>query len=326
MEDEMPYVKGRLWLPPRPSPPELAVGAAAGAAARLAAPLLAGFARDAMGHLVDTTTSRERFLNPRADLGWFGPGSVTWRVHADIAMLVAGVSAFALQSLHPRALAGVVDHSSFGDDFFGRTKRTGAYILAVTYGTSAEAAKAVKTVQKIHQRVVGVTPDGRPYRADDPELLHWVHVTQYAATAAAHQRFAAHPLGHTELDFYIAEVARVGEAMEVPDPPRSWGELDAALQHHRPNLAVGEQARDALRFLADPPGLSFALKPVWRLLYAGAMASLPPFARRLIGVHGPTMPEVAGCRALVRATGALLDEPVALAKAKARLGAVLRAA
>ncbi|MGH9035460.1 MAG: oxygenase MpaB family protein, partial [Acidimicrobiia bacterium] len=124
--------KSRLWVPPRPTAPELAVGAAAGAAARVAAPVLAGFVREAMGHLVDTGTTRERMLNPEADLGWFGPASVTWRVHADISMLVAGVAAFALQSLHPRALAGVVDHSSFGDDFFGRTKRTGAYILAVT--------------------------------------------------------------------------------------------------------------------------------------------------------------------------------------------------
>ena len=314
------------WIPPRPSAPELAVGAAAGAAARVAAPVLAGFVREAMGHLVDSSTTRERMLNPQADLGWFGPGSVTWRVHADISMLVAGVAAFALQSLHPRALAGVVDHSSFGDDFFGRTKRTGAYILAVTYGTSAEAAKAVHTVQRIHQRVVGVSPDGRPYQASEPELLHWVHVTQYAATAAAHQRFAAHPLGDAELDLYINEVARVGEAMEVPDPPRSWAELDAALQRHRPYLAVGEQAREALRFLADPPGLPLVLRPAWRLLYAGGMASLPPFARRLIGAHSPTMPEVAATRALVRATGAILDEPVALAKARARLGAVLRAA
>ena len=322
----MPKPPHRLWVPPRPSPPELAAGAAAGAAARLAAPLLAGFAREAMGHLVDTGTTRERVLNRQGDAGWFGPGSVTWRVHADISMLVAGVAAFALQSLHPRALAGVVDHSSFGDDFFGRTKRTGAYILAVTYGTSAEATKAVRTVQKIHQRVVGVTPDGRPYQASEPELLHWVHVTQYAATAAAHQRFAAHPLGHAELDFYIAEVARVGEALDVPRPPRTWAELDAALQHHRPHLAVGEQAREALRFLADPPGLALALRPAWRLLYAGAMASLPPFARRLIGAHNPTMPEVAACRALVRATGALLDEPVSLARARARLGAALRAA
>lgn len=316
---------GRPWLPPRPSAPELAAGAAAGAAARLAAPLLAGFVREAMSHLVDPDPDRGRHPEGSAP-GWFGPDSVTWQVHADISMLVAGLGAFALQSLHPRALAGVVDHSAFGSDFFGRTKRTGAYILAVTYGTGDEAAAAVANVERVHRRVVGTTPDGRPYRASEPELLHWVHVTQYAATAAAHRRFAAHPMSDADLDRYAAEVARVGEALGVQDPPRSWAELDAALDRHRPHLAVGEQAREAFRFLADPPGLAFALRPAWRLLYAGGIATLPPFARRLVGVRSPMLPEVAACRALVRATGALLVKPGAISQARAALRALRRVA
>jgi uncharacterized protein (DUF2236 family) len=312
------------WVPPRPSGPELALGAAAGAAARLAAPLLAGFVRQAMGHLVEPGPD-PRTRAERTDPGWFGPGSVTWRVHADVSMLVAGVAAFAFQSLHPRALAGVVDHGSFDRDFFGRTKRTGAYIIAVTYGTSVEAAQACHTVRRIHERVVGKTPDGRPYRASEPELLEWVHVTQYAATAAAHRRFGSHPLSDAELDRYVAEVARVGEEMEVVQPARTWAELDAALERHRPYLAVGEQARNALRFLAEPPGLPWALRPAWGLLFAGAIASLPPFARRLIGSPRPTVAEVAGCRALVRATGALLAQAAALDWARARLEAILAA-
>ena len=193
-------------MPPRPSGPELALGAAAGAAARMSAPLLAGFVRQAMRHLVDPGPD-PRTRTDRSDWGWFGPDSVTWRVHADLSMLVAGVAAFALQSLHPRALAGVVDHGSFDRDFFGRTKRTGAFIVTVTYGTSAEAAHACHLVRRIHERVVGHTPDGRPYDASEPELLDWVHVTQYAATAAAHRRFGAHPLSDAELDRYVAEVA-----------------------------------------------------------------------------------------------------------------------
>lgn len=321
----MSDISRRPWVPPRPSGPELALGAAAGAAARLAAPLLAGFVRHAMGHLVDPGPD-PRTQAERTDSGWFGPDSVTWRVHADVSMLVAGVAAFAFQSMHPRALAGVVDHGSFDRDFFGRTKRTGAFIITVTYGTSAEAAYACHTVRRIHERVVGRTPDGRPYQASDPELLDWVHVSQYAATAAAHQRFGAHPLSRTELDRYVAEVARVGEEMEVPQPPRSWVELDAALQRHRPCLAIGEQARDALRFLADPPGLPWMLRPAWGLLFAGGIASLPPFARHLIGSPQPTLAEVAGCRALVRATGALLNQAVVLDRARARLEAILGAA
>jgi uncharacterized protein (DUF2236 family) len=290
----------------------------------MSAPLLAGFVRQAMRHLVDPGPD-PRTRADRSDWGWFGPGSVTWRVHADLSMLVAGVAAFALQSLHPRALAGVVDHGSFDRDFFGRTKRTGAFIVTVTYGTSAEAAHACHLVRRIHERVVGHTPDGRPYDASEPELLDWVHVTQYAATAAAHRRFGAHPLSDAELDRYVAEVARVGEEMEVPEPPRTWVELDAALQRHRPYLAVGEQARGALRFLADPPGVSWVLRPVWRVIFAGAIASLPPFARHLIGSSRPTGAEVAACRSVVRATGALLDQAAVLDRAQARLEAMLSA-
>lgn len=310
----------RPWIPPGPSTAELAAGAAAGAAARLGAPVLAGFVRQTMSHLVAIGPPLPGQASSR-DPGWFGPGSVTWQVHSDISMLVAGVAAFAFQLLHPRALAGVVDHSAFEGDFFGRTRRTGAYILAVTYGTGAEAAHACAAVRKIHQHVVGTTPDGRPYEASEPVLLDWVHLTQYAATAAAHRRFAAHPMSVADLDRYVAEVARVGEEMEVPEPPRTWAELDAALQRHRPYLAVGEQAREALRFLAQPPGLPLALRPAWRVLFTGGLACLPPFARRLMGYGRPRLAEVAACRALVRATGALLTEPQALARARARFGA-----
>ena len=308
----------RPWLPPRPSGPELALGAAAGAAARLAAPLLAGFVRHAMGHLVDPGPD-PRTRTQRTDWGWFGPDSVTWRVHADTSMLVAGMTAFALQALHPRAMAGVWDHSAFGGDFFGRTRRTGEFVQGVVYEPSAAAEARCTGLRRIHDRVVGHTPDGRPYSAGDPDLLEWVHVTQYAASAASYQRFGAHPLSGAELDRYVAEVARVGEEMEVPQPPRTWAELDAALQRHRPYLAVGEQAATAVRFLENPPFLPAVARPPWRAVWAGALACLPPLGRTLLRTTEPPLPEVAACRALVRAVGRLLGEPLPLRMARRRL-------
>src|SRR5690606_37694240 len=45
---------------------------------------------------------------PTGDPGWFGPDSVTWRIHSDFpGMLAGGLCALMLQLLHPRALAGV---------------------------------------------------------------------------------------------------------------------------------------------------------------------------------------------------------------------------
>ncbi|MGF2507793.1 oxygenase MpaB family protein, partial [Ralstonia pseudosolanacearum] len=55
--------------------------------------------------------------SPPGDPGLFGPDAVCWQVHADFpSMMAGGVSALLLQALHPRALAGIWDHSSFRDD------------------------------------------------------------------------------------------------------------------------------------------------------------------------------------------------------------------
>src|SRR5205807_1772316 len=221
-------VATETWVPPTASLVETAAGAAAGAWAAVGAPVLVRLVRRGLGPL---GVSRDGQLPPpngaggdraEGDPGWFGPDSVTWRVHADTSMLVAGMTAFALQALHPRAMAGVWDHSSFGGDFFGRTRRTGEFVQGVVYEPSAAAERRCTTLRRLHTRVVGHTPDGRPYSAGDADLLEWVHVTEYLAIASANRRFAAHPMSRAELDTYVAEVARVGSAVGVVDPPRSW--------------------------------------------------------------------------------------------------------
>jgi uncharacterized protein (DUF2236 family) len=314
------------WIPPLPSLVETTAGAAAGAWAAVGAPVLIRLVR--MG-LAPLGVSRDGTLPPpppqdngRGDPGWFGPDSVAWRVHADTSMLVAGMTAFALQALHPRAMAGVWDHSAFGGDFFGRTRRTGEFVQGVVYEPSAAAERRCSNLRVVHRRVVGQTPDGRPYSAGDPDLLEWVHVTEYLAIAAANRRFAAHPMSRSELDTYVAEVARVGSAVGVVDPPRTWAELDAAVRRHAPDLALGEQAATAVRFLENPPFLPAVARPPWRAIWAGARACLPPLGRTLLRATEPPLPEVAACRALVRAIGRLLGEPLPLRRAKQRLEAV----
>ena len=51
-----------------------------------------------------------------ADDGFFGPGSVTWRLHADLSAPVSGLRSLLLQALHPLAMAGVDQHSQWRDD------------------------------------------------------------------------------------------------------------------------------------------------------------------------------------------------------------------
>lgn len=306
------------WIPPQPTPAELVLGAGAGAAGRLVAPVARQVLRSGLQSMFrDPDDATEDAPAARGDAGWFGPDSVTWRVHADASMFVAGIAALAFQSLHPLAMAGVADHSDFDSDPIGRLRRTAAFVGVTAYGTSEEAASACAVVRSVHDRVCGNAPDGRPYAANDPELLDWVHVTEFGTFAAANRRYGANPMDRGQLDRYITEVARVAVELGDPAPPRSWVQLDEHLQRHRPMTAVGSQARAAWRFLEDPP-LPGPVRAAWPVLFRGAMACLPPWATELWGVSRPTMAERAACRAAVRSLGAVLGTPPGLVDATSR--------
>ena len=310
-----------VWIPPLPSTLELVVGIASGTAVGVASPLLVGPLRAALAPL---GTDPAELAAPatdddHGDPGWFGPDSVAWRVHADHSLLVAGIAAFTLQALHPLAMAGVAEHSAFSDDFLGRTRRTGQFVQGVVYGSSTEAERLCRLVHRAHRAVVGVAPDGRPYAANDPELLEWVHIAEYLAIAAANRRFALNPMTVPELDRYVDEVARVGVGTGVEAPPRSWAEINEALERHRPKLAIGEYAAAGISFLDDPSIIPAPAKPVWRALWAGARACLPPVALELLRSPYPSAAELAACRAVLRTLGALGNTPVQLAAARRRL-------
>lgn len=305
------------WIPPQPSPAELVVGAGAGAAGRVIAPVARQVLRSGLESMFRDPDGGEPRASDPGDAGWFGPGSTTWRVHADASMFVGGIAALALQALHPLAMAGVADHSDFDRDPVGRLRRTASFVGVTAYGTSEQAARACEIVRAIHTRVTGTAPDGRAYEANDPDLLDWVHVTEFGVFAAANRRYAARPMDRAELDRYAGEVACVAVALGDPDPPRSWLELDAHLERHRPMAAVGAQARAAWRFLEDPP-LPSAVRAAWPVLFRGAMACLPPWATELWGVTRPSMAERAACRAAVRSLGAVLGTPPGLVDATDR--------
>ena len=84
--------------------------------------------------------SRSRETDPDDDLGLFGPDSVTWKVHAEPVLLVAGLRSLYLQALHPRAMAGVAQNSAYQSDPWGRLVRTATYVATTVYGTTAPNA------------------------------------------------------------------------------------------------------------------------------------------------------------------------------------------
>lgn len=211
---------------------------------------------------------------------WFDDDDAIRIVHGDSAMFVGGLRALLLQSLHPLAMAGVAEHSDYRADPWGRLQRTADFLAATTFGPATQAELAVARVRAVHERVTGVAPDGRPYAANDPHLLRWVHLAEIDSFLAAHDRYGATPLDAAGRDEYVRQTARVARALGVPAPPESVRALRDQLRMMRPELAGTPAARDAARYLLVQPPMPLAARPLYGVIAAAAVALLPRWARR----------------------------------------------
>lgn len=240
---------------------------------------------------------------------WFGPDDPVWRVHASSAMFAGGIRALLLQSLHPLAMAGVAGHSGYKGDPWGRLQRTSTYIAVTTFGTVPDALAAVERVRAVHERVRGTAPDGRPYRAGDPHLLRWVHVAEIDSFLTAYRVLGGERISDADADRYVEQAGRAAALLGVVDPPTTVAGLRADLAAYRPELAATPAAREAADFLLRHPPLDRASYAGYALLAAGAVATLPEDARRMLDLPrlGP-VGLVAG-KAAVRGVRWLLDDP-----------------
>lgn len=244
-------------------------------------------------------------VSAEVDDGYFPTGSVTRRVIGDPAALIGGFSALFMQTLHPRAMAGVDQHSSFPDDFWPRLERTAGYVTTLAFADRATADKAVARVRGIHRHVHGTDPvTGRAYSADDPDLLRWVHVTEVSSFVAAVRRLRL--IDAAEEDRFLAEQVRAGALLGATDLPASRAEVDAYFAEVRPELVASPVAKRAARRLALAPlprriELLTPARPGWTAVAAIAIGMLPPWAKEIYGlprVPGADLATTVGLRAL----------------------------
>jgi uncharacterized protein (DUF2236 family) len=291
---------------------------------------LAGLRRRLLAEINETVHGQdlhlERYDRPAGDPGLFGPSSVVWRVHGHPAgMLVGGFAALMLQSLHPLAMAAVDAYSDFRVDPVGRLNRTARFVTTTTLGSTAAAEEAVASVRRIHLRIRGSAPDGRPYRADDPELLTWVHTAEVYCFLTGYQLYSATPLTAAECDRYYAEAAQVAERLGATAVPGSRAEVAAYLARIRPELRVTPPALEVLRLLRGF-GRSRRERVAVRVLTNASIGLLPGWARAELAVHRSWLVRTvwdrpvawAGGRLLVWACGPSPIRAAAYARATAR--------
>ncbi len=130
------------------------------------------------------------FGSPAGEPALTSPDSVSWRVFKNpISLFIGGTSAVLLELAEPRVRSGVWDHTSFRTDPVHRLRRTGLAAMMTVYGPKSEAEAMIARVRRVHARIAGETPSGEAYRADDPELLNWVHATAAFGFVEAYNRF-----------------------------------------------------------------------------------------------------------------------------------------
>ncbi|MBF4576651.1 oxygenase MpaB family protein [Frondihabitans sp. VKM Ac-2883] len=266
------------------------------------------------------------------DPGFFGPGSAVWAVHGGMSTIPAGVRALLVQALHPGALAGVHDHSRYREDPLGRLAGTIRWIFTVSYGSQEAATRASNWVLRLHEKVSGSYDDrhgvSHDYKANDPDLLAWVHMAFADSFLAAAMAWGDPIPGGP--DAYVREWAKAGELMGVQDPPRSVAQMQAQLAAFDDAGTLERSARtdDVVKFLRRPP-LFPVLRAGYPVLFNGAVSTLTPRHRELLGLRAPhvgplDLPTRAPAGAMLAGIGALLGpEPVAAKHARlrrARLG------
>ncbi|MFF9348803.1 oxygenase MpaB family protein [Streptomyces sp. NPDC014734] len=232
-----------------------------------------------------------------ADPGLFGPDSVTWQMHGDPMMWVAGVRALYLQALHPRAVRGVMQNSDFRQDAWGRLMRTAGFVGTITYGTTEAAERAGARVRRIHRLLKATDPaTGETYGVDEPELLLWVHCAEVDSYLQVERR-SGFPLTGPQADRYVDEHRHSARlvGLDPADVPATTAQLAAYFEAVRPRLATTPEALDVDDFLRRPPvpaPLVPARALLWRHVATLAYQSLPPYAHELYGRAAPPAPRV----------------------------------
>jgi len=255
------------------------------------------------------------------DVGLFGPDSMVWRIHASPASLIGGLRGLLIQALNPVAMAAVSQHSNYRDDPWGRLMRTSEYLTVTTFGDTRAAQEAATRLRAIHRRISGVDPvTGRAYRADDPDLLLWVHNIEVHSFLAGYRAYGGR-VSDADADRYVEEMVRHAElvGLQAEDAPHNFAELDAYVTS-RTELALTPAAREGMSYILAPP-IPLALKPLWSIPAFAAIAILPEDIRDLYGIpwFKPATPFVrTSTSALLRSLRLLVPPPPPVREALAR--------
>lgn len=240
--------------------------------------------RAARIYLDDAALSRIDFSKPAGEAALSAPDAVSWRIFKNpVTLFIGGVAAVILELAEPRVRTGVWEHSSFRTDPVGRLKRTGLAAMVTVYGPRSAAETMIARVNAIHDRISGVTPDGTPYHAADPELLTWVQATAGFGFLEAYSAYAAH-LSDAERNRYYAESSKAAMLYGAVGAPRSLADQEALFAAMTPKLEASDIVFEFLSIMKKAEAFPQPAQIAQHSLVRAAVDLVPGDIRRVLGL------------------------------------------
>lgn len=228
--------------------------------------------------------------------GFFGPGSVTWRVNRESAVFLGAGRAALLQLAHPWVAVALAQHSNLLNDAVGRFHSTFRVIYTMLFGTRGQALEASEQLYQRHTGIRGQLPNsvgehrrGDHYEANEVAALRWVYATLVESAMLAYE-FVLPPLSLSDREQYYAESGRMAALFGIPAEtlPPSWSAFTSytaemydsqQLAVDAGSLALSRSVLSGAGAWLQPPHWYHALTAYWMPPRLRAAFELPFTAR-----------------------------------------------
>jgi uncharacterized protein (DUF2236 family) len=226
------------------------------------------------------------FLNPSGAPALYPPDSLAWQVFKNpVSLFAGGIAAVLLELAEPRVRSGVWGHSIFPTDPLTRIRRTGAATHATVYAPAETATRLIRSVNRMHDRVGGTTPEGMQYRANDQVLLDWVQATVGFGFMEAYATYVR-PFTDAERDRFYAEGEPVARLFGAVGAPRSLAQQRVAFEAMRPHLVDHPIVHEFLDIMKRVPALPLFMRPLQTMMLRAGVDMLPEWVQQRLNL-GP---------------------------------------
>lgn len=240
--------------------------------------------RAASAYLDDSALAQIDFSKPDGEPALSKPSSISWRVFKNpVTLFIGGVTAVILEFAEPKVRSGVWDHSSFRLDPVKRMKRTGLAAMVTVYGARSVAERMIDGVVRMHDRVAGVTPNGQPYTANDPDLLSWVQATATFGFMESYSAYAS-KLSDEERDTSYRDSRQSAKLYGAVDAPASLAEQQAFFAEMLYRLEPSPIIFEFLDIMRQAPALPQPAQLAQGLLIRAAVELVPADIREITGL------------------------------------------